>query len=212
MKFMNPKNKDKQETQETPQKASPAQTPQDVQALQKDIERLQAENKELLDKFQRLGADYANYQKRAPKQVADSVDYEKRQIIKSLLGSMDNFAHALNGAKTAQGPDALKSVIDGIQFVYDHLLNTIKGLGVEIIASVGRPFEPGKHEAMMQRTEADKPDNIVLEEFQTGYTLGGYVLRPARVAINKLPTQPVSQPEVEETTDIENENDNQKKV
>ena len=210
MKFMNNKNKDKQEPQETPKDAVSPQTPQDAQPLQKDIERLQAENKELLDKFQRLGADYANYQKRAPKQIADSVDYEKRQIIKSLLGSMDNFAHALAGAKTAQGPEALKSVIDGIQFVYNHMFDSLKSQGVEKIVSVGQPFEPGKHEAMMQRTEADKPDNIVLEEFQAGYTLGTYVLRPARVAINKLAAQPVSQPEVEETTDTENENDTKK--
>jgi molecular chaperone GrpE len=209
MKFMSGKNKDKQEPQETPKEASPAGTPQDVQALQKDVERLQAENKELLDKFQRLGADYSNYQKRAPKQIADSVDYEKRQIIKSLLGSMDNFAHAIAGAKTAVGPDALKSVIDGIGLVYDHMFEAFKALGVEKIVSVGQPFEPGKHEAMLQKTDPDKPDNIVLEEFQTGFTLGSYVLRPARVAVNKLPTQPVPQPEVEETTDIEN--DNQKK-
>jgi molecular chaperone GrpE len=207
MKFMNNKNKDKdkQEPQETPKDTAPALTPQDGQAMQKEIERLQAENKELLDKFQRLGADYANYQKRAPKQIADSVDYEKRQIVKSLLGSMDNFAHALAGAKTAQGPDALKSVINGIQFVYDHMFDALKAHGVEKISSVGRPFEPGKHEAMLQKADPDKPDNIVLEEFQAGYTLGGYVLRPARVAINKLPVQSTPAPSPEETTDTETE-------
>jgi molecular chaperone GrpE len=123
---------------------------------------------------------------------------------------MDNFAHALNGAKTAQGPEALKSVINGIQFVYDHMFDSLKTHGVEKIASVGRPFEPGKHEAMIQRTETDKPDNIVLEEFQSGYSLGSYVLRPARVAVNKLPAQPVSQSEIDETTDIENNNENNK--
>jgi molecular chaperone GrpE len=205
MKFMSHKNKDKQESQEAPKDPASAQLPQDTQALQKEIERLRTENKELLDKFQRLGADYANYQKRVPKQIADSVDYEKRQIIKSLLASMDNFAHAIAGAKTAQGPEALKSVINGIQLVYDHLFSAIKAQGVEKIVTHGQPFEPGKHEAIMQRTETDKPDNIVLEEFQTGFTLGGYVLRPARVAVNKLPAQSV----IEETTDIEDNNENE---
>lgn len=210
MKFMSNKNKDKQQEQETPQQ--PAAPTPDVQVLQKEIEKLQTENKELLDKYQRLGADYANYQKRVPKQIADSVDYEKRQIIKSLIGSMDNFAHAIAGARTAQGPDALKSVVDGIQLVYDHMFESLKNLGVEKIVSVGQPFEPGKHEAVLQRTEPGKPDNTVLEELQTGYTVGGYVLRPARVAVNKLPVQPVSQPEIDETTDLENNsNNNQKK-
>ena len=198
MKFMSHKNKEKNEPQETPQ--SP-----EVQALQKEIDRLQAENKELLDKFQRLGADYANYQKRVPKQIADSVDYEKRQIIKSLLSSMDNFAHALAGAKTAQGPESLQSVIEGVQLVYDHMLDALKAHGMEKIASVGQPFEPGKHEAIMQKTEPDKPDNIVLEEFQAGYTLNGQPLRPARVAVNKLPAQPAPAPSPDETTDTETE-------
>jgi molecular chaperone GrpE len=130
------------------------------------------------------------------------VDYEKRQIIKSLLSSMDNFAHALAGAKTAQ-PESLQSVIDGVQLVYDHMLDALKTHGMEKIASVGQPFEPGKHEAIMQKTEPDKPDNIVLEEFLAGYTLNGQVLRPARVVVNKLPAQPTPTPD--ETTDTETE-------
>jgi molecular chaperone GrpE len=201
MKFMSHKNKDKNEPQETPQTPAAAPASPEAQALQKEIDRLQAENKELLDKFQRLGADYANYQKRVPRQIADSVDYEKRQIIKSLLPSMDNFAHALAGAKTAQGPESLQSVIEGVQLTYDHMFDALKAHGVEKIVSVGQPFEPGKHEAIMQKTEPDKPDNIVLEEFQAGYTLNGQTLRPARVIVNKLPAQPTP----DETTDTETE-------
>jgi len=203
MKFMSHKNKDKNEPQETPHDPAAAPASPEVQVLQKEIDRLQAENKELLDKFQRLGADYANYQKRVPKQIADSVDYEKRLIIRSLLLSLDNFAHAMAGAKTAQGPESLQSVIDGVQLVYNHILDALKTLGMEKIASVGQLFEPGKHEAIMQKTEPNKPDNIVLEEFLAGYTLNGQVLRPARVVVNKLPAQPTPTPD--ETTDTETE-------
>jgi molecular chaperone GrpE len=205
MKFMSHKNKEKNEPQETTQTPAAASASPEVQALQKEIDRLQAENKELLDKFQRLGADYANYQKRVPRQIADSVDYEKRQIIKSLLSSMDNFAHALAGAKTAKGPETLQSIIEGVQLVYDHMLDALKAHGMEKITSVGQPFEPGKHEAIMQKTEPDKPDNIVLEEFLAGYTLNGQPLRPARVAVNKLPVQPTPTPSPDEMTDTETE-------
>jgi molecular chaperone GrpE len=141
------------------------------------------------------------------------VDYEKRQIIKSLLSAMDNFAHALAGAKTAQGPESLQSVIEGVQLVYDHMLDAIKALGMEKIVSVGQPFEPGKHEAIMQKSEPDKPDNIVLEEFLAGYTLNGQPLRPAKVVVNKLQIQQTPQPQQEETTDVENGlNDNPQNV
>jgi molecular chaperone GrpE len=194
------------QAQEQPKKASteqssPAAQPDDVQ---KQIEKLQAENKDLADKLQRLAADYANYQKRVPRQISETVDYEKRSIIRSLLPSMDNFALALAGVKTAQGPEALQGVIDGIKFIYDHFFDALKIHGVERIASVGLPFEPGKHEAIMIQVNPDKPHNFVLEEFQAGYTINGQTLRPAKVVVNQMPSEPLPESEEPETTDVEN--------
>ncbi len=187
-----------QSAQQTPEQSAGTATPED---LQKQVEKLVVENKELTDKYQRLAADYANYQKRVPRQIADSVDYEKRSIIKSLLPTLDNFGHALSGAKTAQGTEALQSIIQGIQFLYDHFFDALKAHGVEKIASTGQAFEPGKHEALMQKCDPEKPDNIVLEELQSGFALHGQVLRPSKVVVNKLPSQP--EPAAEETTDVE---------
>ncbi|MEN6307204.1 MAG: nucleotide exchange factor GrpE [Anaerohalosphaeraceae bacterium] len=149
-----------QQAPQTPEQPAAAVDPEE---LQKQFEKLQTENKELADKYQRLAADYANYQKRVPRQIADSVDYEKRSIIKSLLPSLDNFGHALAGAKTAQGAEALQSVIQGIHFLYDHIFDALKAHGVEKILSAGKPFEPGKHEALMQKCDPEKQDNVFLE-------------------------------------------------
>jgi len=194
---MSRKDKHKQQDQQASQ-------PADIESLQKQIDQLTAEKQELLEKLQRLSADYANYQKRVPRQVADSVDYEKKNIIRSILPSLDNFEHAFAGEQSCDAPQALQKVIEGIHLVYDHMLDALKTNGVEKIVSLGQPFNPGFHEAMMQRTEADKPDNIILEEFQPGYTLNGRVIRPARVVVNKLPP-PAAEPPREETTDNEPE-------
>ena len=43
----------------------------------------------------------------------------------------------------------------------------------------------------------DKPENEVLEEFQSGYKVGEQVIRPCKVIVNKLPEE--EQPEPEET-------------
>ena len=48
--------------------------------------------------------------------------------------------------------------------------------------------------------EPDKEDDIVLEEFQKGYTLDGRVLRPSRVAINKVQAQPQARPAEEQAS------------
>jgi molecular chaperone GrpE len=199
MSEKDPKAQEQPKESSTEQPASAAQP----EEIQKQVEKLQAENKELADKIQRLAADYANYQKRVPRQISETVEYEKRSIIRSLLPSMDNFALALAGVKTAQGPEALQGIIDGIKFIYDHFFDALKVHGVERIVCVGQPFEPGKHEAIMQKADPEKPDNTVLEEFQAGYTLNGQTLRPAKVSVNKLPALPTQIDEAE-TTDVEN--------
>lgn len=176
----------------------------EVVKLEKKIEELTQQNAETFAKLQRISADYANFQKRAPKQIADSVAYEKIAIIKSLLPSIDNFEHALNGAKTA---DSLDSVIEGIQMVFDHMLDALKAHGVERISSLGEQFDPSLHEAMMRRAEEGKPENEIVEEFQSGYKVGDQVIRPCKVIVNKLPEE--EQPQPEETEQKEKENEEQ---
>jgi len=158
----------------------------EVKNLQQQIESLSKEKDELFEKLQRVSADYANYQKRAPKQIADSVSYEKKAIIRSLLPSLDNFAHAL-----ASGPnaEAVDGVVKGVQMVFDHMLDALKACGLEQIEAVGKEFDPAVHEAVQLRTETDKPDNVVLEEFQTGYKLNGQVVRPSKVIVNRVPAE-----------------------
>ena len=70
---------------------------------------------------------------------------------------------------------------------------------------LGEKFDPSQHEAMTHRAEPDKEDGLVLEEYQKGYKLGGHLIRPSRVIVNKLPSQQqAEQPaEEDETKDTE---------
>jgi molecular chaperone GrpE len=168
----------------------------EMKKLQQQIDELTREKDELFDKLQRVSADYANYQKRAPKQIADSVAYEKKAVIRSLLPALDNFAHAL---ASAQNAEAVNGVVKGVRMVFDHMLDALKACGLEQIAAVGEEFDPAVHEAIQLRSEEDKADNIVLEEFQTGYKLNGQVIRPTKVIVNKLPAEDKeAEPEVSE--------------
>ncbi|MHC5145295.1 MAG: nucleotide exchange factor GrpE [Planctomycetota bacterium] len=49
-----------------------------IEKLEKELEELTAEKQDLFEQLQRVSADYSNFQKRAPKQIADSVAYEKK--------------------------------------------------------------------------------------------------------------------------------------
>ena len=80
-----------------------------------------------IDQYQRVSADYANFQKRVPKQIADTICYEKERIIKTLLPALDNFEHTLQNADSAENSDVF---VKGIQIIYDQMLDIFKSHGV----------------------------------------------------------------------------------
>lgn len=173
----------------------------EVEALQQRIAELTQEKDEIFAKLQRVQADFANHEKRTPKQIADSVAYEKKAIIRSLLPSLDTFEHALASADTDGEGQSGESLLEGVKLVFDHMLDALKARGVAQIDATGQQFDPSVHEAMMQRAEEDKEDNLVLEQFQKGYTLDGQVIRPAKVIVNKLPVESEPEPVPREPAD-----------
>ncbi len=165
-------------------KESNEQKPSDPR--EQELENLQKEKDELFAKLQRVYADYANFQKRVPKQISDAVAYEKERLLKSLLPVLDNFERTLKAEGTVQNMDAL---LKGVEIVRDQMLGVLKSHGVEPVCAVGEKFDPEKHEAVLRKCESDQADNIVLEEYQTGYRLNDRTLRPSRVAVNKIQKQ-----------------------
>jgi len=158
----------------------------DQQQRHETIESLQKEKDELFAKLQRVNADYANFQKRVPKQITDTIGYEKERIIKTLLPALDNFEHTLQNAHSAENVDVL---VKGIRIIYDQLQDILKSHNVEQIESLGEKFDPAMHQAMTQQSDPEKEENTVLEEFQKGYSLNGRVIRPSKVIVNKLPEE-----------------------
>jgi len=191
---MKQKKPEKQESQEQPGHEKVEEL------LNEKLKDLQKEKDEIFAQLQRVSADYTNFQKRVPKQIADTIAYEKEMIIKTLLPALDNFEHTLQNVHSVETTELL---IKGIRIIYDQMLDILKSHGVEPIKALDEQFDPVLHQAMIQKTEPDRENNIVLEEFQKGYKLNGRVIRPSRVIVNKL------QPEQEQTTDESQENQTQ---
>ena len=175
-----------------------------IESLEQELESMQKERDELLGKLQRVSADYANFQRRVPKQVSDSVAYEKENLIKTLLPTLDNFQHTLQKSHAAESVDI---VLQGVQIIYDQMVDAFKSQGVEQIHALNETFDPAQHEAMMRREDPERDDGIVLEEFQKGYRLNGRVIRPSKSSSTRcrnrtrsLPRNP-KRPEQEQATD-----------
>ncbi len=146
------------------------------------IEKLQAEKDEIFDRLQRVSAEFANYQKRSARQISESIAYEKEHILKSLMPVLDNFEHTLAHLDKVEGA---AEVVKGVRIVYDQFMASLKSHGVEPITALGEKFDPVFHQALTQRSEPDKEEMIVLDEFRKGYKLGDKVLRPSIVIVNK---------------------------
>lgn len=187
---MKPRSKEK-----TKEPQAPKVKKGELQELRSQVESLQAEKDEVFEKLQRVSADYANFQKRVSKQIADTLAYEKDKIIKTLLPALDNFEHTLQNAHSAEEVDVL---VKGVRIIYDQMLDILKSHGVEQIEALGERFDPAMHEAMMRKAEPEQEENVVIEEFQKGYKVNGRVIRPTKAIISAPPPAPDEQQEPEQ--------------
>jgi molecular chaperone GrpE len=165
--------------------AEPVEPPPGTGAAADDVQKLRAERDDLFEKFARAVADAKNTQRRIQAEADQRVQYANQSLIKTLLPVIDNFERAL--AVDPEKVDA-RSILKGMQIVHDQWLAVLKGQNVEEIAPTpGTPFDPSKHEALMQQ---DAPQyagkgTTVVNLLQKGYALQGRTLRPAQVAVSK---------------------------
>jgi molecular chaperone GrpE len=169
-----------------PEPAAPASNPE-IEQLRQQLQTLQGERDELFARLQRLSADYSNYQKRVHKQIGDAVAYEKEKLVRTLLPLCDSLEVTIKNARQAGNSEAIMA---GVQIIYDQMLDVLRSHEVEPIKTVDQRFDPSLHQALLQRSDPQREDNLVLEECQKGYTLAGRVLRPSKVIVNRAPARP----------------------
>jgi len=146
---------------------------------------LQSERDDLLARLQRLSADYLNYQKRVQRDISEAREFANEELIKSLLGVLDDMERALDAARANHAED--DPLLQGMQLVHDKAFETLGKFGLSAIEAAGRPFDPEKHSAMMQQPSDEYPPQTVLQELQKGYMLKGRTIRPASVVVSVSP-------------------------
>jgi molecular chaperone GrpE len=74
-----------------------------------------------------------------------------------------------------------------LELVHQGFLKALEKFGVSPIVSVGQPFDPAFHNAVMQEETGEVPDCTVLKEMQKGYLMHGRLIRPAMVVVARHP-------------------------
>ena len=144
------------------------------------------EAEEAQDRYLRTYADFENYRKRMQRDMAEFRKYANEQMAADLLSVADHLGLAIQHA--AESGDANQGLLSGVQLVYKQLRDVLEKYGIKAFAAAGEPFDPAKHDAMMQMEVADVPPNTVVQVFQEGYLYHDKVLRHAKVGVSKRPT------------------------
>ncbi|WP_041638100.1 nucleotide exchange factor GrpE [Anoxybacillus flavithermus] len=146
------------------------------------IAQLEAKLAETENRFLRLHADFDNYRRRVRLDMEAAEKYRAQSLVSDLLPILDNFERAL---QVQVEDEKAKLLLQGMEMVYRSLIEALKKEGVEAIESVGKPFDPHVHQAVMQVDDQNYEPNTVVEEFQKGYKLKDRVIRPAMVKVNQ---------------------------
>jgi len=131
--------------------------------------------------LQRLQAEFDNYRKRVLREQTNAVEMASEPVMRRLLEVLDDFELALLHAGEDVDRDRL---LKGVELVYAKLIDALRAEGLERIEAEGQPFDPAKHEALMQTGEGDGEPHVA-EVFRPGYSLRGRVLRPAGVRVER---------------------------
>jgi molecular chaperone GrpE len=156
----------------------------EVGELKKKLEEKEKEAKENYDRLLRTAADFENYKKRAAKEKEDWTKFANEDLIRTILPFIDNLERAVNHAQKLVDTGVL---IEGVRLTIQQLLQTLSKFGLSSFESVGKPFDPAMHEAMLVVETNTLEPNQVVEEFQKGYLLNDRLLRPATVSVSKAP-------------------------
>jgi len=168
------------------------------QALSAEKQALEEEVAGLKDRLLRLQADFENHRRRTLRDRQDALRYGHENLVKDLLGTVDNLDRAIDHAMQSGGKD-FESMLQGVELVRRELLAALGQHSVAEVDAEGA-FDPNVHEAMAQLEVSDKPAGNIVDVLQKGYILHDRLLRPARVVVAKEPEADAAKAgEIEET-------------
>src|SRR4030043_2271260 len=138
----------------------------DAGEFKKPLEEREKEAKENYDRLLRMAADFDNYKKRAAREKEEFTKFANEDLIKATLPFIDNLERAVNHAEKVEDAGVL---IEGVRLTIQEHLQTLNKFGLSSFESVGKPFDPAVHEAILVAPPDQHKPNQVVEEFQKGY-------------------------------------------
>ena len=155
----------------------------ELEKTKSELQKCATESVNNFNKLKYLMADFDNYRKQSDKQIQTSITNNKAEIISKFLNIKDDYLRAIDIAKKSAQID--ETIINGLDSILKNFNNILSSEGVEQIETIGKIFDPNKHDVVSFSHDSNLLENIITGEVRIGYTLNGKVLRPSMVIINK---------------------------
>lgn len=149
------------------------------EVISDEIKKLQDENIELKDKWQRALADYQNLERRTQTEISQRVSEKTNNLLLNFLNIYEDFLRAENSlSKEKINTDGIKAVIKNMESLLSE--NNIKP-----IEAIGEIFDPQIHEAVSMVEDNSLDDGTITQEVSKGYISGKAILKPSKVIVSK---------------------------
>jgi molecular chaperone GrpE len=162
-------------------------TASQTQELLKKLEEAEQAAGQYKDQLLRKAADFENYKRRAEADLLNIIRNANEDLMYNLLPILDDLARSLKAGK--EQPDR-EAFYRGIELIDAKLRKTLEAQGLKPFDSVGKQFDVGYHDALLQIPRDDIPPHTVIEVVEQGYMLKDRVLRHAKVIVSATPELP----------------------
>lgn len=140
----------------------------------------------LKDQLLRTLAEFDNYKKRSQRDMSQFMQTANEKLILDLLPVIDDLERAIKVSKEITSDDVkVQQFVQGVEFIYKKLMNTLESKGLRAIESIGKPLDVHLHDALLQIDAPETEPHTVVDEHEKGYYLYDKVIRHAKVIVSK---------------------------
>ena len=141
--------------------------------------KLEEENSDLKDKWQRALADYQNLERRTQVEISQRVSSKTNDLLLNFINIYEDFVRAENSLS--------KEKIDtsGIIAVIKNMENLLAENNIKPIDAIGEIFDPQLHEAVSMVVDDTLDEGTITQEVSKGYISGKAILKPSKVIVSK---------------------------
>jgi molecular chaperone GrpE len=141
----------------------------------------------LRERLMRALAETENTRRQGERRAQDAQQYGIANFARELLPVVDNLRRAIGAATADAEAGKGDGLIQGVAATDRILTQILNRFGVEELNALNEPFDPMKHEAVMETEETEQPPGNVAQVLEDGYMLHDRLLRPARVVVARSP-------------------------